>query len=95
MFDLPVLTSEERKQASRFRLDLLDEGFEMAQLSVYLRYCSGKEEVESRVKRVVNFMPNGGKVDILTFTDRQYENIVSFNLGSRRVRKNPAQYRLF
>ena len=31
LFDLPVLTSAERKRATRFRNDLLDLGFEMVQ----------------------------------------------------------------
>ena len=34
LFDLPVLTSAERKRATRFRNDLLDLGFEMVQFSV-------------------------------------------------------------
>lgn len=41
MFDLPVLTKPERKAATIFRNDLLDEGFEMVQLSVYYRWCTG------------------------------------------------------
>ena len=37
MFDLPVGTKAERRAATRFRQSLLDDGFEMAQFSVYLR----------------------------------------------------------
>ena len=44
MFDLPVLTKQERKDANRFRKFLLDQGFDMCQLSVYLRFCAGKEQ---------------------------------------------------
>ena len=36
-----------------------------------------------------------GKVDILRFTDKQYEQIISFNAGGRKARKNPSQYVLF
>lgn len=95
MFDLPVKTREERKLAHDFRLSLLDLGFEMAQFSVYLRYCSGRAEVESYFRKVKANVPGGGKIDILTFTDKQYENIVSFHSGERKARKNPAQYVLF
>ena len=34
MFDLPVATKEQRKEATRFRHLLLDEGFWMLQYSV-------------------------------------------------------------
>lgn len=95
MFDLPVKTVQQRKDAARFRLDLLDDGFEMAQLSVYMRYCASTKEADAHISRVKLFMPDGGKIDILVFTDQQYENIVSFDLGSRKVRKNPDQYLLF
>lgn len=96
MFDLPVVEEEERKAANRFRLTLLDMGFEMAQLSVYLRFCGGKEQAEVYTKRVEAALPEGGKVDVLYFTDKQYENIVSFQRGlPQPPRKNPDQFQLF
>lgn len=96
MFDLPVMTSTERKQATRFRNFLLDQGFEMAQFSVYLRCCAGKEQVETYARRIEQNLPPAGKVNLLTFTDRQYENIISF-LGRRAesAQKNPDQLILF
>ena len=36
MFDLPVLLEEERKEATRFRNALLDDGFIMIQYSVFI-----------------------------------------------------------
>jgi CRISPR-associated protein Cas2 len=78
VFDLPVLTKLERKKASRFRLDLLDEGFTMMQLSVYLRFTAGKEQAMALTERVGRKVPRDGKVDVLFFTDKQYQNIYSF-----------------
>jgi len=95
MFDLPVGTKLERKAATGFRKFLLDQGFEMTQLSVYMRFCSGKEETETYVSRVQDALPPGGKVDVLTITDKQYENIVSFAGRVRQARKNPDQFALF
>ena len=95
MFDLPVKTKRARKDATKFRSFLLDMGFEMAQLSVYMRYCSGRGEAGSYINRIKDKIPHGGKVDILFFTDKQYEQIISFNMGSRIARKNPSQYALF
>jgi CRISPR-associated protein Cas2 len=96
MFDLPVLTRTERRDATRFRQFLLDQGFEMAQLSVYLRFCAGKEQVETHVRRIRANLPPSGSVHILAFTDRQYENIISFT-GRKRdpARKSPEQLVLF
>ena len=36
MFDLPVLTAPQRREATRFRKFLLDRGFSMVQFSVYV-----------------------------------------------------------
>ncbi len=47
LFDLPVLTKKERKAATRFRNFLLDQAFAMSQFSVYMRFCAGKEQVET------------------------------------------------
>ena len=38
MFDLPVQTKQERKEAAVFRKLLLDSGFSMIQFSVYAKY---------------------------------------------------------
>ena len=96
LFDLPVVEPEERKAASDFRNFLKDQGFEMAQFSVYIRYTSGKEMVETLTKKVESALPSGGKVDILQFTDKQYKNIVSFRgQGREPPRKNPEQLVFF
>lgn len=95
LFDLPTNTKQERKDASKFRTYLLDQGFEMAQFSVYMRMVSGKEQAETLYKRIKQHLPNGGRVDILTITDKQYENIYSFVGRVRQERKNPRQISIF
>jgi len=96
LFDLPVLTPEERKAATDFRNFLLDEGFEMAQFSVYLRCTPSKEAAAAYIHRLDAAVPGDGKVDVLQFTDRQYENIICFR---GRVRESspekPSQLLLF
>ena len=96
IFDLPVLTKAQRRAATRFRQYLLDHGFGMCQLSVYMRFCGGKEQAEVYTKRVQSALPRTGNVQILYFTDKQYENIVSFDGPRRRpANKNPEQDALF
>jgi CRISPR-associated protein Cas2 len=96
LFDLPVGTKQERKAATRFRQGLQDEGYEMSQFSVYLRFVSGKEQAAAHARRVRAMLPSTGKVHVLFFTDKQYENILRFD-GRRRAGplKNPEQYVLF
>lgn len=72
LFDLPVGTRAERKRATRFRNDLLDLGFEMVQLSVYLRHAWSREKAESYARQVGDCIPETGHVQILFFTDKQY-----------------------
>ncbi len=96
MFDLPVTSKEQSRAATKFREFLLDEGFEKSQFSVYARFCNGKEQFETYMRRVEAHLPDRGDVHILSFTDRQYENIVRYSgQRRRRQRKNPDQLALF
>lgn len=96
MFDLPVVEKVERKAATDFRNTLLDMGFEMAQFSVYMRFCTGQAQIDTYCKRVENVLPEGGRVNILTFTDKQYERIVSyFGKARQPAKKSPDQFDLF
>lgn len=96
MFDLPVDTQEERKAANDFRYDLLDLGFERCQYSVYLRFVEGRDQAATTTRRVQAVLPNGGKVYVLFFTDKQYTGIIRFeNRKRRKPSKNPEQFELF
>lgn len=96
MFDLPIGTKKQAREAAQFRSFLLDEGFEMSQFSVYARFCNGTDAYEARLRRISANLPERGEVHVLSFTDRQYENIVRFSSQRRkRARKNPDQLALF
>ncbi len=96
LFDLPVVTKPERKRATDFRNFLLDQGFEMVQFSVYARFASGRERAEALTRRIGAAVPDDGKVDVLYFTDKQYEQIVSFRGKAARPKpKKPEQLVLF
>ena len=96
MFDLPVGTRSERKAATEFRKFLLDQGFEMAQFSVYLRFAESKEAAETYIGRIRQSLPSKGKVHIVTITDKQYANARIFS-GRKSERRpgNPDQLALF
>jgi len=96
LFDLPVGNEKQRKSATKFRNSLLDFGFEMAQFSVYQKFCNGTEMAEKYIKYVEKIVPESGKVHILKFTDKQYENMITFNgRAEKKSPKNPEQYELF
>lgn len=96
MFDLPVVEKKERKAATDFRNTLLDLGFEMAQFSVYMRFCTSQAQIDTYCRRVEEALPEGGKVNILIFTDKQYERIISFHGQSKQpAKKSPDQFNLF
>jgi CRISPR-associated protein Cas2 len=96
MFDLPVVEKVERKAATEFRNALLDLGFEMSQFSVYVRFCTSPTQVETYCGQVEAALPKGGKVNILQFTDKQYERILSFHGATKRpANKTPDQFDLF
>ena len=96
LFDLPVAAKPQRAAAARFRLDLLDEGFEMSQYSVYLRHCTGKEQADALARRIERAMPREGKVHMIQITDKQYENIRTFRGRKREPGPgNPDQLVMF
>lgn len=89
MFDLPVVEKTDRKAATIFRQFLLDQGFAMAQYSVYYRMVSGKESGKTLEGKVQANLPEFGSVQILSITDKQYENIRIFKGRKREsVEKN-------
>ena len=95
MFDLPVGEREEKKAAAGFRNFLLDQGFHMAQFSIYYRLLTGRDSALSMEKKIAASVPGEGSVHILTITDKQYENIKTFQ-GRRRGSPNkPDQLTLF
>ena len=71
-FDLPVGTKAERRDASRFRNFLKDDGFMMLQYSVYARVCRAEDGAMKHVARVTRNLPGKGSVRSLQVTDRQY-----------------------
>ncbi|MBI3369701.1 MAG: CRISPR-associated endonuclease Cas2 [Burkholderiales bacterium] len=96
MFDLPVVEKAERRAATEFRNTLLDLGFEMSQFSVYMRFCTSSTQIDTYCKRVEGALPTGGKVNILQFTDRQYERIIAFHGHTKQpAKKAPDQFDLF
>ncbi len=95
LFDLPVIEKQERKEATKFRNFLLDNGFGMIQYSIYTKLFSGKDSCEKYYKMIKENLPTEGKVDIITITDKQYGNIISYQSAEKVEKKQPEQLTLF
>lgn len=96
MFDLPVVTANERSVAAKFRNFLEKEGFGMCQYSVYAKYCGPREKLDSLVSLVEEHIPPRGRVNILTFTDKQFGRIVILENNQRsHPKENPEQLLIF
>jgi CRISPR-associated protein Cas2 len=72
MYDLPTDTKAERKRASKFRKDILADGFQMFQFSMYLRHCASRENADVHIKRVKKILPDKGHIGIMCITDKQF-----------------------
>lgn len=77
------MTKPQRKAATKFRQWLLDEGWEMSQFSVYLRWCVGREQVDARLRAITRQVPKDGKVHVLSVTDKQFETMAVFRGQAR------------
>ena len=71
-FDLPVKTKKDRRAATRFRKFLVNDGFDMMQLSVYTRVCRGEDAAQKHLTRVEKNLPPKGSVRALQVRQRQY-----------------------
>jgi len=95
-FDLPTDTRKERKAATKFRKELINDGFVMFQFSSYIRHCPNLENAEVHIKRVKKILPEYGFIAILQITDKQFGKMITFH-GKKEVEKpkTPQQLELF
>jgi CRISPR-associated protein Cas2 len=92
-FDLPVGTKKERRDATRFRNFLKDDGYMMLQLSVYARVCRGEDAAGKHTQRVTKCLPPKGSVRVLQVTDKQYARM-KLLLGEARKNEKVAPQQL-
>lgn len=71
-FDLPTETPKQRKIYAGFRKNILKDGFQMFQFSIYMRHCSSRENADVHIKRVKKILPEKGHIGIMCVTDKQF-----------------------
>lgn len=96
MFDLPVKTAEQRREATRFRNCLKDLGLSMVQLSVYCQYMPRFHMAKHTVGEILGALPDQGQVRIVYVTDKQWSKALRFsNTVSIAQEEAPSQLTIF
>lgn len=81
LFDLPVVTPENKRNYVRFRKFLIKSGFIMMQESVYTKLAPNPSVASAIVDNVRKNKPPEGLVQMMTITEKQYSKI-EFVVGS-------------
>ena len=82
-FDLPVITSANRKDYRDFHKYLIKSGFLMMQESIYCKLAQNSTMAESVVENIRKNRPADGLVQVLKITEKQYGKI-EFIVGTKK-----------
>ncbi len=75
LFDLPVISSDDRRAYRHFRKAMLKKGFIMLQESVYSRMVLNKTMAEQVLDSIKREKPEKGLVMSLMITEKQFERM--------------------
>ena len=75
IFDLPVETSDNRREYTKFHKYLIKHGFVMAQKSVYSKIALNRAAMEVIKSDVREHAPPEGNVQMLSISELQFQNI--------------------
>lgn len=88
LFDFPVLTKAQRRDANRYRHALYDRGFTQIQLSVYAKYLINATGVRALLPVLRGAVPPEGEVRVLRLTDEQWAGMYRY-YGPRELPPEP------
>lgn len=74
-FDLPTLTSQDRREYTRFRKYLIKTGFLMIQESVYAKMALNKTIADSVTDSIKKNKPESGLVQVMIVTEKQFNRM--------------------
>ena len=75
LFDLPVTTTEERREYTKFRKYLIKSGFMMFQESVYCRMALNRTAARLISDGIKRNSPPAGIVPLLCITEKQFADM--------------------
>ena len=82
-FDLPVITSANRKDYRDFHKYLIKTGFLMMQESVYCRLAQNSTMADAIVENIRKNKPADGLVQVLKITEKQFGKM-EFIVGTKK-----------
>ena len=83
LYDLPVKSSENIREYTKFRKYLLKTGFMMMQESVYCKLALNTTVANAIIDNLRKNRPESGLVQVLTMTEKQFQKI-EFIVGSSK-----------
>lgn len=75
LFDLPTLTSNDRKEYRKFRKFLISNGFVMMQESVYMKLALNYSIMNRVKENIKKNKPLKGLVQVLVITEKQFSKM--------------------
>lgn len=81
-FDLPMTSSKNIRDYTKFRKHLLSDGFLMMQESVYVKLALNKTVSSGIVQRIKMNAPKEGVIQLLEITEKQY-NRMDYIIGRK------------
>jgi len=76
LFDLPSVEKEEKRVYTKFRKELLKDGFTMMQYSIYMRFCRNVQDANKHIEKVRKEAPKDGHIRILSITEHQFDEMI-------------------
>lgn len=74
-FDLPSVTTLDKKIYRKYVKSLTSEGFYRLQESVFVKLSINQQYAESTITKVKSFSPKDGNVMILVITEKQFSSL--------------------
>ncbi|MDE5985335.1 MAG: CRISPR-associated endonuclease Cas2 [Eubacterium sp.] len=74
-FDLPTVTTADKRNYRKFRKFLIKDGFMMIQESVYAKLALNSTQVSQIINEVKKSRPESGSVQILSVTEKQFSKM--------------------
>ncbi|MBS7182976.1 MAG: CRISPR-associated endonuclease Cas2 [Eubacterium sp.] len=75
MFDLPVVSANDRREYTRFRKYLIKSGFLMLQESVYCKLAKNSTAADLIIQNLKKNKPLSGLVQTLKITEKQFSRM--------------------
>lgn len=84
-FDLPMITEDDKRIYTRFRKELVRNGYMMLQFSVYSKICTNREAAVNNILKIKKNVPEKGSIRILLVTEKQYSKMEIILGGKSKI----------